>query len=160
MGRPGGRSASRPGRARSLGRAAGFTLLEILVVLSIIAFATAGVSFAMRDPSETQLEREASRLAALLEAARGQSRASGIPVVWRSTPGGFAFDGLPTGALPTQWLDAGTGTVSANPILRLGPDPLIGRQEVTIAVLAKPERVLRIGTDGLRPFSVQQTGTP
>ena len=152
--------AGRAFRAPLRRLAAGFTLLEILVVLAIIAFATAGVTLSMRDPSETQLEREASRLAALLEAARGQSRASGIPVAWRSTPEGFAFDGLPPGALPTRWLDAGTGTVSANPILRLGPDPLIGRQEVAIAVLARPDRVLRIGTDGLRPFSVLSPPAP
>lgn len=138
------------GRAKTLG----FTLLELLVVLAIIAFATVGVSLSMRNASDTQLEREATRLAALLEAARGQSRASGIPVVWRSVAGGFTFDGLPAGTLPSQWLDPGTGTVSVNPLLRLGPDPLIGRQEVSIAILAKPEHVLRIGTDGLRPFSV------
>ena len=132
----------------------GFTLLELLVVLAIIAFGTAGVALSMRDPAETRLEREASRLAALLESARGQSRASGIPVVWRATAEGFAFDGLPAGSLPTRWLEPGTGTVSANPVLRLGPDPLIGRQEIAVAVLAKPERVLRIATDGLRPFTV------
>jgi len=44
--------------------------------------------------------------------------------------------------------------------LRLGPDPLIGRQEVAVAVLARPERFLRIGTDGLRPFSVQPDALP
>lgn len=141
-------------------RSAGFTLLEILVVLAIIAFATAGVTLSLRDPSETQLEREASRLAALLESARGQSRARGIPVFWRATPEGFTFDGLPPGTLPSRWLDVGTGTVSVNPILRLGPDPLIGRQEIALAVLAKPERVLRIGTDGLRPFSVLAPAAP
>ena len=42
------------------------------MVISIVALATAGVSMAMRDSSQTQLEREAQRLAALLESARAQ----------------------------------------------------------------------------------------
>ena len=39
----------------------GFTLLELLLVVAIIAVASAGVSFALRDSGQTQLEREALR---------------------------------------------------------------------------------------------------
>ena len=63
-------------------RSPGFTLLELLVVLAIVALATAGVGFAMRDSSQVQLEREADRLAALLESARARSRGPGLPVRW------------------------------------------------------------------------------
>jgi general secretion pathway protein H len=55
-------------------RQRGLTLLELLVVLAIIAISSAGVALAMRDNSQTQLEREAQRLIAKLEAARVQSR--------------------------------------------------------------------------------------
>lgn len=137
----------------------GFTLLELLVVVSIIALATAGVGIAMRDSGQTQLEREAARLAALLESARAQSRAGGIPVRWRALPQGFRFEGLPPSAqaaLPSQWLDAGT-TVrgQAAAVLQLGPEPLIGPQQVLITHQAHPDRTLRIATDGVRPFSVE-----
>lgn len=137
-------------------RSRGFTLLELLVVISIMALATAGVGLAMRDGGQTQLEREAARLAALLESARAQSRAGGIPVRWRAVPQGFRFDGLPPSAqaaLPNQWLDAGT-TVRGPAVLQLGPEPLIGPQQVLITHQAHPERSLRIATDGVRPFSV------
>ena len=133
----------------------GFTLLELLVVLSIMALATVGVGLAMRDGSQAQLEREAERLAALLESARAQSRASGVPVQWLALPEGFRFDGLPSNhPLPTRWLDASTG-VRGSGMLVLGPEPLIGPQQVTLVQSSHPEQALRVVTDGLRPFSVE-----
>jgi general secretion pathway protein H len=135
------------------GRPRGFTLIELLVVIAIVAIATAGVSFALRDTGATQLEREAQRLAALLESARAQSRSSGVPVRWTATPGGFHFDGLPQGTLPEQWLSPST-QVEGNATLVLGPDPIIGRQAVAIASSDKPGQSLTIATDGLRPFRV------
>src|SRR6187455_3280910 len=86
----------------------GFTLLELLIVVAIIAIATAGVSFALRDPQAVQLEREAQRLAALLESARAQSRSSGVPVRWHPTESGFTFEGMSSDKLPQYWLDETT----------------------------------------------------
>ena len=135
-------------------RARGFTLLELLVVVAIMALATAGVGLALRDSGQTLLEREAQRLAALLEAGRAQSRASGLPVRWQAVAGGFRFDGLPEGQLPTQWLNAGT-QVRGPSALVLGPEPLIGPQQVLLAHADHPERALRVATDGLRPVAVE-----
>ena len=134
-------------------RPRGFTLLELLVVISIMALATAGVGLAMRDGGQAQLEREAERLAALLESGRAQSRASGVPVRWQATAEGFRFDGVRPGALPQQWLQADT-RVLGNSVLVLGPEPLIGPQQVTLVQTSHPEHALRVATDGLRPFSV------
>ena len=90
--------------------ARGFTLIELLIVVALIAIASTVTALALRDPSVTRLEREAARLAALLEGARAESRAAGIPVLWMPVPdgGGFRFVGLPrTVQLPTQWLGEG-----------------------------------------------------
>ena len=161
-------AGSNPGRptsrlAHAPGRRAGFTLLELLVVIAIIAMATAGVGLALRDSGQASLEREGDRLAALLESARAQSRASGAVVRWRPTPQGpraFAFDGLPPDALPTHWLTEG---IHAEPAaadgrpaltLQLGPEPIIAAQQVVIGSDALPGKRLRIVTDGLRPFAV------
>ena len=131
-------------------------------MVAIIAIATAGVSFAIPDASHSALERDAQRLAALLDSARAQSRASGLSVTWHATPDGFKFEGLPqtknknTGemedlsSLPRNWLSP---TTSVDPDIRLslGPEPIIARQEV---VLSNAGRTLTVATDGLRPFSI------
>ena len=135
----------------------GFTLLELLLVIAIIAVASAGVSFAMRDSAQTQLEREAVRLAALLESGRTRSMASGVPVRWRTTATGFTFDGLPVGSLPEAWLSSDI-TTSVPAQIVLGPEPIIARQSVRLISSSQPNRALNVGTDGVRPFSVLAVG--
>ena len=137
----------------------GFTLLELLVVMAIVAMASAGVGFSLRDTSQVQLDRDAQRLGALLETARARSRVSGLPVRWRPTRTGFRFDGLPateSGApsLPHAWLDPDTAVVGS-PVLLLGPDPIIGPQQVVLVSRSQPAREVRLATDGVRPFSLQ-----
>ena len=139
------RPAAAPARQR------GFTLIELLVVVAIIAVAAAGATFALRDSSAARLEQEARRLSALFESARAQSRSTGVPVVWHAVQGGFRFEGLPDGSLPQTWLHAET-VVLQGPRVVLGPEPLIGRQQVVIGSAAAPARALRLATDGLGPF--------
>ena len=141
-----------------------------MIVVAIIALATAMVSLTLRDSSEVALEREALRLSALLESARAQSRASGVPVLWRSTGSGFEFIGLaPAQASSTDslagvrsWLSPDTRAQITQPVgasaLVLGPDPLIAAQRV---LLLQGQRRLRLGTDGLSPFAVlPEDGAP
>lgn len=143
-------------------RARGFTLLELLVVLSIVALATAGVSLSLRDSDATALDNESLRLTALLDSARAQSRTSGVPVRWRSNDGGFEFLGVPSRAqgndslaTPRPWLHPDTQARVLLPPgaseLVLGPEPLIAAQQVE---LIRGERRLVLGTDGLAPFAV------
>ncbi|HOB65278.1 prepilin-type N-terminal cleavage/methylation domain-containing protein [Ottowia sp.] len=135
----------------------GFTLLELMVVIAVIAIGTAVASLALRDSGASALAREADRLAALLESARAQSRAAGVPITWRATATGFAWDGLPPGGppLPTHWLDTRTRTVG-NAALRLGPDPIIDAQAVVLLGAAGDgAATLEVVSDGLRPFEVR-----
>jgi len=129
------------------------------VVLGIMAMATAGVSLVLRDNSDTALEREAQRLAALFESARAQSRASGVAVRWHTTPEGFRFEGLPLAALPGRWMTEGIG-VRGNTSVQLGPEPIVGAQAVELVNSQQPERAIRIATRGLRPFAVQAADQP
>lgn len=142
---------SKPRRA-----SAGFTLLELMVVVLIVAVATGMTVLSLRDRSQSKLEEEGARLSALLETARTQSRIVGTEVRWAPlTEGGFQFMGLPSLAakeLPSRWLDSGTtATIVGAPQLRLGPEPLLPAQRV---VLHLGEREIAVGTDGLSPFGI------
>ena len=146
-------------------RQRGLTLLELLVVLAIIALATAGVSLSLRDGRQTQIEREAQRLIAVLEATRAQSRTSGAVMTWQANPQGFAIQTLP--ARPTQppvahtWLAANvqaqvvqplpTANAASVPVVVLGPEPILPAARITLSL---PPYHVTVGTDGLKPFAV------
>ena len=144
-------------------RQRGLTLLELLVVLAIIAISSAGVALAMRDNAQTQLEREAQRVIAKLESARVQSRAQGVPLVWRATASGFVIETtLPASDFVAQsedWMssDMSIGMSEGTKAISLGPEPIIPPATITLSKASaqlsgnKPMN-LRIGTDGLQPF--------
>lgn len=161
------RGSDPPARRR---RPSGFTLLELLIVVALIAVASAVVSLALRDPDATRLEREAQRLAILLDTARQQSRSLGVPVQWRPVTDArertdaqgqrtdFRFDGLPPEAdIPQHWLsspDEGQPQVQLAPqrgAVLLGPEPMIDAQRLVLR-LGDQQAVLQ--TDGIGPFQV------
>jgi general secretion pathway protein H len=145
-------------RGRQRERAAGFTLIELMVVIALIAIASAVVSLSLRDPAATRLDREGARLVALLEAARTEARAAGLAASWepravQAGEEGFRFVGLPPSSdLPGRWLVAGVSAeVAGARAVRLGPEPMIGAQRI---VLHLDDQSLTVETDGLGPFAV------
>ena len=146
---------SAPGSSRQPAR--GFTLIELVVVLAVIAVAAGLIALTVRDPTETRLENEAARLTALLESARSEARAAGLMAVW--VPGAdaqgepFRFVGLPASLhLPTRWMDDGVSAqVVGASSLTLGPEPILPPQRV---ILRLDGRSLEVGSDGLAPFGV------
>ena len=157
-------------------RQRGLTLLELLVVLAIIGLVMAGVSLSVRDSRQTQLEREAQRLVAVLEAARAQSRTSGVALIWQTTPEGFVIQPAassnatgPMAARKDTWLTAGTqasvttalasnnNTAPTNAVV-LGPEPILAAARIRLRIAtannAQAAPALTLGTDGLQPFRV------
>jgi len=153
---------------------AGFTLIELMVVVTLIAIASGLMTLALRDPAGTQLENEAARLVALLESARAESRASGISVRWEphsaeananananttaDADEGFRFVGVTnTADFPSHWLGSGVSAeiVGARAVL-LGPEPMIAPQRI---ILRLEDQRLALATDGLGPFAVVDSDT-
>ena len=126
-----------------------------MVVVALIAVATAGVMLSLRDSAADALERDAQRLAAVLESARAQSRASGAAVLWQAQANGFALQGLPRPASAQAWLSDHT-RVQPTPPLVLGPEPLIPPQRIELYSASQPQQRLWVGSDGLQPFTVQR----
>jgi general secretion pathway protein I len=60
----------------------GFTMIELLMVIAILAIAVSLVTLALPDGEASRLEEEGVRLGALLEMARAEARVSGATVRW------------------------------------------------------------------------------
>lgn len=135
----------------------GFTLIEVMVVMAIIAIGVGLATLAIRDPAATRLELDAVRLAALLESARTEARTGRLAVAWIPTNDPqrdpFVFAGLPPGqALPTRWLDPEVSAqiVGARQVV-LGPEAILPPQRI---VLRLDDRRLEVASDGLSAFTV------
>jgi len=159
---PGSELTSGTGRmGRALWR--GFTLIEMLVVMAIVAIAAGLMIVTLPDRQQDRLDEEAERLAALLESARTEARASGIAVHWTpatadTTDGvDFRFVGLPpSSTLPTHWLARGVSAeiVGARSVV-LGPEPVLPAQRI---VLHLDQHRAVLATDGLAPFAPPAPG--
>jgi general secretion pathway protein H len=85
-------------------RARGFTLLELLVVVAILAVAAATVALSV-SPSDTRLMREeTARLGALFRIAQDEARVSGRTLVWEADLEGYRFRPLDAEAA-RDWSD-------------------------------------------------------
>ena len=104
----------------------GFTLLELMVVIAIIAIVSAGAILVIPDSSQTNLD--------------------GLPQI-KNTQTDAYEDLIP---FPTKWLNSDT-SADTTLILTLGPEPIISKQEV---VLKNAGRSIKISSDGLRPFFI------
>ena len=71
--------------------ARGFTLLEMLVALVILAIGVSGAVLAFRPDPGRQLGQEAERLALLLGQAEEESWLGGMPLAWVAREDGYEF---------------------------------------------------------------------
>ncbi|WP_408501214.1 GspH/FimT family pseudopilin [Paraburkholderia xenovorans] len=86
---------ARSGARRTLSgakRMAGFTLLEMMVVLVIAGILVSLTAVTMTRNPRTDLNEEAQRLALLFESAGDEAQVRARPIAWQPLDGGFRFD--------------------------------------------------------------------
>jgi type II secretion system protein H len=69
----------------------GFTLIEVMVVVAIIAVLSSMLVIVAMPGDEALANKEARRLAALLELASAEARASGQSIAWSPEAEGYSF---------------------------------------------------------------------
>lgn len=149
-----------PGKHRT---SQGFTLIELLVVLVIVVSVVKGVGMAVVNRGSDSLDREAQRLAAVLEVARAQAQVSGTEIRVDISTDGFSVtresvhEAVPS-TQSTPWLSQGTiGKVSGKlgaTSIQLGPEPFIDAQEIVLTNINVPSESVKLMTDGVGPFVI------
>ena len=134
----------------------GWTLVELLVVLAILAMVTGVATLSLPNAEQRLLQQEATRLLARVDAARAQSRALGVPVWLEVTAQGWAIEGAPApAAYRHAWTDPGLRLRIESPLnaqrIWLGPDPVMAP---TVLRLNLAQAQLRLGSQGVAAWAV------
>jgi len=130
----------------------GFTLVEMLVALVIMALALGGASLALRPDDSRQLANEAVRLAMLLDQAREESALGGMPLAWVAEEDRYEFERRDMSRSGPDWT-----VVRGDELLRPRQFPgglHIIRMEVDGRPLAFGER-LNLGLQGAQRVMIE-----
>ncbi len=148
----------------------GFTLIEVMLVLALLGLATAVVTLAWPADPQRALQRDAERVAAVLQAQRVLSRSTGQPRWWQVQGGAVVVfaDGTAPGQPALRLLPEDARVRWRTPLegqrQTLGPEPIVPPQALQLwreapagaEPAASPLQSLWVSTDGIRPFAVQQ----
>ena len=159
--------------------ASGFTLVELMVVLVVLAVAASMVTLSVSGASGHALEGAAEHLSSTLEDARWQAISTGRQIAWEApqstTPGGSAIPearwyeqtpdrnwhlraapaAIPPLAGLTLRIVRPLATNEAPARLVLGPEPV---GVAACILLTQEDNTVAVVSDGVAPFSVQRNG--
>ncbi len=135
----------------------GFTLLELLVVLALVAIGSSLVVLSMRDAAQHQLPQEADRLIAVLEAAKAQARSTSTPLRWQANEQGFSISPLVGGEPQAMdWLHLGTRAEPS--VWVISAEPVQAPVQLQLRQASRTSgqfQTLTLGSDGVSAFKVQ-----
>lgn len=154
-------------RAQHQSIAAGFTLIELMVVLVVLAIAASVVTMSVMPASEHALETAAENLASTLEAARWQAISTRRRIAWEAPATSQAaaqwFDQSNDGTwqlrvTPAAPLNGVITIVQPRPASDAPPRLILGPEPVGAAVcvlLTQANNTMAVVSDGVAPFSVK-----
>ena len=154
------RAASRRATSGSAPQRAGFTLVELLMVVAIIGLAAGAVVLSVPDPRPS-VAAEAERFAARLTRAGEESILTNRPVAVEATPAGYGFsvfDGAEWSPLaegpfkPVTWTPGTTINPSGGTV-RVVFDPT-GVAEPATLTLTRDRNSRTVTVDGAGEFSL------
>lgn len=145
----------------------GWTLLELLVVLGILALVLGMVVQSIPPAEQRRLQRESAKLLAHLEAARSNAMVQARPVWLVPTPSGWELRHSPQGP---DWLHQEAWdapglqlTIATSPMtntveaMRIGPDPVMPKYELH---LRYGERSMVLHNPTMAGFEVKPKAQP
>jgi len=133
-------------------RCMGFTLIELVVVLAIMAIGSALVVINWQSNPQQSLNQESDHLALVLDTARSLARTTGTPLIWRASAAGFSVQAVndKTATPPfTAWL---------NPPIYAEPNQLVLSPEAISSPIfirlqsGSANQSLTLVSDGVLPF--------
>ncbi len=140
----------------------GFTLLELLLVVALIAIAAGVASLALGDAEPRRMREEAERLSALFRIATSEARASGRALTWQADLSGYRFRGYDdeaTERLPEELRRTRSWPFEvehiATPRLLITREPV---REPAVIEIAARGRDLHLALDALGHMTVLDCG--
>ncbi len=133
----------------------GFTLIELMVVLSLVALLTGFIALRIQPGAQEQLAQESQRLALWLETARHQARVEQRPVQARISAEGVVLIGLARPDNPRaqlNWLYPATTRPRTEQTVWLGPEAILPAQTLELIHTGQAQAQARVWTSGVGPW--------